>query len=72
MGGADGGAEGEGDAVNLPDPFNFTGTLFLLQVHWFWMLVALGLGCWIGWWVADEPEQPVLFAEEAETDGESP
>lgn len=33
----------------LADALNFTGTTVLLRFHWFWMLVALGLGAWVGW-----------------------
>ena len=32
--------------------FDFTGTLFVLRHHWFWMLVALGTGVWVGWHTA--------------------
>jgi hypothetical protein len=36
--------------------FDFTGTLFVLRHHWFWMLVSLGLGVWVGWHTAiDRP-----------------
>jgi len=42
----------------IADALTFTGTLFLLQVHWFWMLVALGLGVWVGWFTAGEPASP--------------
>lgn len=31
------------------DPFNFNDTFFLVQGNWVWMLVALGLGIWVGW-----------------------
>ena len=30
------------------------GTLVLLRIHWFWLLVAAGLGAWIGWRSAGE------------------
>jgi len=33
----------------LSDALTFTGSTALLQFHWFWMLVALGLGAWVGW-----------------------
>ena len=39
----------------LEDPLNFTGTLTVLLQHWFWMLVAAGLGAWVGWRMAAEP-----------------
>ncbi len=29
--------------------FNFNGTWILVQGNWVWMLVALGLGIWVGW-----------------------
>jgi hypothetical protein len=48
----------------FPDPLNFTGTLFLVQAHWIWMLVALGLGCWAGWRLADEPADIAPPAEQ--------
>jgi hypothetical protein len=38
----------------LADALNFTGTTVLLRFHWFWMLVALGLGAWVGWRTAGE------------------
>lgn len=37
------------------EPLNFTGTLFVPWFHWIWMLVVLGLGCWVGWRTAGEP-----------------
>lgn len=41
------------------DAANFTGTLYLLQFHWFWMLTSLGLGTWVGWRTAGEaPQDP--------------
>lgn len=40
------------DAV--PDPLSFAGTMYVLRFHWFWMLVSLGLGCWVGWRMAGE------------------
>lgn len=39
----------------IGDLLNFTGTLFVPRVHWFWMLVALALGCRVGWSLAAEP-----------------
>lgn len=38
----------------LADALTFTGSTALLQYHWFWMLVALGLGAWVGWRTAGE------------------
>jgi len=36
--------------------FDFTGTLFVLRHNWFWMLVSLGIGVWVGWHTAiDRP-----------------
>jgi hypothetical protein len=29
-----------------------------LERHWFWLLVALGLGVWAGWHEAGAPDQP--------------
>jgi len=29
--------------------FNFHDTFFLVQGNWLWMLVAAGLGIWVGW-----------------------
>jgi len=29
--------------------FNFSGTWILVQANWVWMLVAVGLGIWVGW-----------------------
>ncbi|MFO1130819.1 MAG: hypothetical protein U1E16_02200 [Hyphomicrobiales bacterium] len=40
----------------LADALNFTGTTVLLRFHWFWMLVALGLGAWVGWRTGGEGE----------------
>lgn len=39
---------------SLADGLTFTGTLFLLRFHWFWMLMAVGLGAWVGWRSAGE------------------
>ena len=46
--------------AGLEDPLTFTGTLFVLQFHWVWMLVSLGLGAWVGWRTAGEapPAEP--------------
>ncbi|MEI8179885.1 hypothetical protein [Aestuariivirga sp.] len=38
----------------LADALNVTDTLFVLRFHWLWMLVALGLGAWVGWRTAGE------------------
>jgi hypothetical protein len=38
----------------LSDSLNFSGTLFLLWFHWFWLVVAMGLGAWVGWRTAAE------------------
>ena len=40
--------------MRFDDLMTFTGTLFLLRIHWFWMLVALGLGARVGWRIAGE------------------
>lgn len=29
--------------------FNFHGSWFVVQHHWFWLLVALAIGIWFGW-----------------------
>jgi len=29
--------------------FNLHDTWFVAQSNWVWMLVALGLGVWVGW-----------------------
>lgn len=29
--------------------FNWTDTWFVVTSNWVWMLVALGLGIWVGW-----------------------
>lgn len=39
----------------LADALNVTGTLLLLRVHWFWMLVSLAIGAWVGWQSAVDP-----------------
>ena len=44
----------------LADAMTFGGTLYLLRFHWIWMLVAAGLGAWVGWRTAGEaaPDNP--------------
>ena len=37
----------------MSDFFNFHDTFFVVEFHWVWMLVALGLGIWTGWYTAD-------------------
>lgn len=54
---------------DIPEPLNFTDTLFLFRFHWFWMLVALGIGCWTGWHLAGEAEQHRHEAGEEEEQG---
>lgn len=34
----------------------FTGSLDLLGFHWFWMVVALALGVWVGWRTAGDAD----------------
>ena len=29
--------------------FNFHDSWFLVEGNWMWMLVAMGLGIWVGW-----------------------
>ena len=50
----------------LEDPLNLAGTLFLLRFHWVWMLVSLGLGAWVGWRTAGEPNPVPRAAPEEE------
>lgn len=54
-------------AVNafLADLVDFTGTLFLVRVLWFWMAVSLGLGVWVGWRTAGE--EPAALPPDGET-----
>lgn len=33
----------------MSDFFNFHDTWYVVQHHWIWILVALGLGIWFGW-----------------------
>ena len=48
----------EGRRLDLSTPL--TGPLFLLGFHWFWMMLALALGAWVGWRTAGEeaPQSP--------------
>jgi hypothetical protein len=55
----------EGQAEDrAPGGFNPANAAVLLQYHWFWLVVALGLGLWTGWHTAiarpnyQPPEQP--------------
>ena len=43
----------------LADLLDFTGTLFVLRFHWFWLALALWLGAWVGWRMAAEKAGPV-------------
>ena len=36
----------------MEEIFNFHDSFFVVQFHWFWMLVALALGIWVGWYTA--------------------
>ncbi len=36
--------------------WNFHDSMFVVQHHWFWMLVALGLGVWVGWYTASDKQ----------------
>jgi hypothetical protein len=36
----------------MQDFWNFHDSLFIVRHHWFWMLVALGLGIWVSWYTA--------------------
>ena len=38
----------------MSDLAGLAGTLLLPRFHWFWMVVALGLGAWAGWRTALE------------------
>lgn len=33
----------------MTDFFNFHESWFIVESNWVWMLVALGLGIWVGW-----------------------
>ena len=33
----------------MTDFFNFHDTFYVVQHHWFWLLMALALGIWVGW-----------------------
>ena len=50
----------------LTSLLTFSGTLFLLRFHWFWLLVALGLGAAVGWKTAGESS--AMAADPAEGD----
>lgn len=52
--------------VTVGDVLDFTGTLFVPVFNWFWMLVCLGLGAWVGWRTAGEatPEAGKSRSEE--------
>jgi heme/copper-type cytochrome/quinol oxidase subunit 1 len=36
----------------MTDFFNFHDTLFVVGFHWLWLVVALALGIWVGWYTA--------------------
>ncbi len=43
--------------------FSLGGIGLMLQHHWFWLVVTLGLGVWVGWHTAidrphDKPQDP--------------
>jgi hypothetical protein len=42
------------DGRQLASAPPLTGSLELLRFHWFWMVVALALGAWVGWRDAGE------------------
>jgi hypothetical protein len=52
---------GRGDAG-----FNLESYALLLQHHWFWLVVTLGLGIWVGWHTAVDR---AFYAEPDETPG---
>ena len=33
----------------MNDLFSFHGTWVIVEQNWIWMIVALGLGIWVGW-----------------------
>ncbi len=33
----------------MNDFFNFHDTLIVAETNWFWLIVAFGLGIWVGW-----------------------
>ena len=36
--------------------WNFHDSAFVVTHHWFWMLVALGLGIWVGWYTSSDKQ----------------
>ena len=46
--------------------FNLADYALLLQHHWFWLVVTLGLGIWVGWHTAVDR---AFYAEPDETPG---
>jgi hypothetical protein len=45
--------------------FSLADYELLLQHHWFWLVVALGLGVWVGWYTAID-RAPSQVGEENE------
>ncbi len=48
------------EGVSRDGAMRLSGTLVLLRAHWFWLMVALALGAWVGWRTAGElaPQSP--------------
>lgn len=36
--------------------WNFHDSFFVAKWHWVWLLVALGLGIWVGWYTAGDEQ----------------
>jgi hypothetical protein len=49
----------------LADALDFTGALYLVRFHWFWMAMAFGLGAWVGWRTAAEAPSPPAPEDQA-------
>ena len=37
----------------MNDFFNWHDTWILVEHNWYWMLLALLIGCWVGWTTCD-------------------
>jgi hypothetical protein len=35
------------------DFWNWTNTMYLVQHHFWWLLLAFLIGCWVGWTTCD-------------------
>lgn len=36
--------------------FNWNGSWILVEHNWIWLLLALAIGCWVGWSTCDAPK----------------